>query len=110
LALHAGRRLLQIQVSDAVSVEVIDLLEAIEVNVDEPEDGGLLAGLVDLRVQGLVEGEAVVDVGEQIELGAAAEIGIEMSGLDGQGGESNSHGEGLGLDVARFGERIECGK
>ena len=61
-----------------MSVAIVDLLELVEINIDESEDGGLLAGLIDLRVQSLVEGEAVMDVGQQVELGAAAEVGVEV--------------------------------
>jgi hypothetical protein len=46
------------------------LFEVVEVDVDQPEDRGLLARLFNERVEMLVQGKAVVDVGEQIPWGS----------------------------------------
>src|ERR1700691_4574814 len=93
-----------------MTIQVVYLLELIEVDVNQPEDACILARLVNLLIQTLLKGEAVVYAGELVELRATEQIGIQPAGLDGQGGQPRRHGEGLGLDDAGFGERIERGK
>jgi len=63
---------------------VVDLFEFVEVDIDEAEDSGLLASFVDEGVETLVEREAVVGIGEQVELGSAPQVGVETAGFDGQ--------------------------
>jgi hypothetical protein len=60
-----------------------------------PKMPALWRASVNLVVETLVEGEAVVDVGEQVELRAAAQVGVEAAGLDGQGGQSQRPWRGL---------------
>src|ERR1019366_9055352 len=111
LLLHALCCLLQIEVSDAMAVQIVRLLELIEADVDQAEDGGILARLFNLGVYMLLQGEAVVNVGEQVELRVVQKlVGIKPQGLDGQGGQSSAHGEGLRLDGAGFGKRVERGE
>jgi hypothetical protein len=55
LALHSEGHLLKIEVSDLVTVNVVDLLETIQVNVDQAEDAGILASLINNRIETLVE-------------------------------------------------------
>jgi len=51
LPLQPQRHFLQIQISKVMAVKVIDLLELVQVDVDQPEDAGILARLVNLGVQ-----------------------------------------------------------
>ena len=69
-----------------MSIEVIYMLEFIEVDVDESKDPSVLARLQNLPIQMLVQREAIVNVCEQVELGAMGQIGVEAAVLDGQSG------------------------
>ena len=109
LALHANRHFLQVQVSDLVAVDVVYLLKVIEVDINQSEDACVLSCLVNLLIQIVLQREPVVDVGEQVELGAVDQIGVKPPGFNGQSGQRCCRGEGLRLDGARFGERIERG-
>lgn len=55
LALHARCHFLQIQITDLVPVDIVDKFEFIEIDVDESENGSPLAGVLDLRIEALVE-------------------------------------------------------
>jgi hypothetical protein len=52
----------------AVAVNIVDLLEIVEIHKDETEDAGGNASMRNERVEQLVEREAIVHVGKQIEL------------------------------------------
>ena len=84
LVLHALRRFLQVEIAHLVAEPVIDLLEVVEVDEDESEDAGGLAGAFDHCVQMFFHGEAVGNVGEQVELRAVQQVGVEVRGFDGQ--------------------------
>ena len=70
LVLHPGRYFLEIQITDLVPVEVVHLLEVVEVDVNQSEDAGPLTNLLNGLIEGFFQRETVVDVGEQVELGA----------------------------------------
>ena len=55
LQFHAPCHLLQIEVSDVMAVEIVHLLEFIKVDVDQPEDVGIPARLINLGVQALLK-------------------------------------------------------
>ena len=76
-----------------MAIEIVDLLELVEVDVDQPEDAGILACLFNNGVQMLVQREAIVNVGEQIELRTVQQIGVEAAGFDGQRGQPRTDKE-----------------
>src|SRR5580658_1649053 len=84
LALHSLRHILQIQIAHSVAVDIVDLLELVEINVDESEDSRGFARLLDQGIEILFQREAVVDVGELVELRSMAQIGKEPPRFDGQ--------------------------
>jgi hypothetical protein len=51
LAFHAHRHLLEIEVSDPVSVYIVDLLEFVQIDVDQPEDAGIVARVFNQLVE-----------------------------------------------------------
>ena len=68
LALHPGGDFLKIEISNEMAAEVVDLLELIEIDIDEAEDGCVIAGFGDEFEELLIEGEAVVDVGKLVKV------------------------------------------
>lgn len=68
LEFHAMRHFLQVEVTDAMAVAVIDLLEAIEIEIDEAEDAFVAGGSGHELVEVTFHAESVGDVGEQVVL------------------------------------------
>src|ERR1035438_7739270 len=108
LVLHAQRNFLQVQISDLVAVNIVDLLESVKIHIDQSEDAGLLASLFNQLIQTLVQREAIVYVGQQVKLRASQQIGVEASGLNSQRGEPNRHGQSLRLVGAGEIGRASC--
>src|SRR5579862_8388091 len=69
LVLHPGRYFLEIKITYLVSVEVVNLLKVVEVDVNQSEDAGSLTSLLNGLIEGFFQRETVVDVSEQVELG-----------------------------------------
>src|ERR1035437_6450617 len=76
LLLHACRSPLQVQIPDAMPIHVVNLLEFIQINVDQTKDAALRTGVQNAGFKSLVEGEAVVDIRKQVELGAMEQVGV----------------------------------
>ena len=110
LAAHAQGRLLQVKISHMVAMRVVDQLEFVEVDENQSEDSVRLARFVDLQVDELLDCEAVGNIGEQVVLRAAAQIGVEPPGLDGQRGQPRPVVERYSLTIDRRRIRIERGK
>jgi hypothetical protein len=100
LARHPQRHFLQVEVADLVAVNVVYLLESIQIDVDQPENAGIFPGMLDARFEQLVEGEPVVQVGEQVEFRAVEQVGIEPPGLNGQRGQACADREGFEFESA----------
>src|SRR5580704_5561092 len=109
LPLHAVGDFLKKEISDLVSVNIVHLLEVVEVDVDQTEDRCILTRLFDLPFQVILERESIVDVGEQIEFGAADEGGVEAPGFNRQTGQCCRLKESLRLGSSLPGEWIERG-
>ena len=75
-----------------MSTDVVDLLEFIQIDVEQPEKAGLNPRLLNQCVQMLVEGEAVVDAGKQVELRAVEKLGEKPSGFDSEGCQRGGNG------------------
>ena len=108
--LHAEGHFLQVPVAHLVAIDVVDLLEVVQVDVDQSKDAGLPASFLNSLVEVLFHGESVVDVGQQVELGAAQEIGVEASRLNGQACQTRCHRQCLSLGGQGLGQRIKCRK
>src|SRR6266567_1730458 len=107
---HTERYLLQVDVSDLMAVAIVDLLEPIQVDINQAECAGVGAALRHHFVEVLVQREAVIDIGELVELGAAQQIGVKAAGFNGKGCELGCEGESFGLDRFWPGALIEGGK
>ena len=68
LEFHAMRHFLQVEVTDAMAVAVIDQLEAIEIEIDEAEEAFVAGGAGHELVEVALHAETVGDVGEQVVL------------------------------------------
>src|ERR1035437_7012666 len=108
LAFQAQRRLLEVLVSNLMPIRVVHLLEVVEVDVDQSENGCIETRLIYLGIQQLFQGEAVVDIGEQVELRAVQQVGVEAACLDGQGGKACCPGQSFSLRGGGHGEQVEC--
>jgi hypothetical protein len=89
---------------------VVYLLEIIEIDVNESENAAGSVGFFEEAVKMLFEREAVLDVGEHIELRPVDEIGVEARSLDGQGRQLRCRGKRLLLLGLRGCAGIECGE
>ena len=110
LRLHAQGRFLQVQVACLVPKPVIHLLELVEVDEDEAEDAGGLAGFGNHRAEVFLQREAVWHVGEKIELGAVNEIGVKARSFNRQRGQTRSQRQSRGLFRARLAKAMNGGK
>ena len=86
LPLHAPSHLLQVEISDVMTVDVVHLLELIQIDVDQPEDAGIAPSVLDMRVQARLQRKAIVYIGEQVELRAVQQVVVELAGFDGERG------------------------
>src|ERR1019366_6949549 len=109
LLLHTQRNLTQIHVPYEMSIDVVDLLKLVEIDVDQTKDPSPLARLSDLRVQIPFQGEPIVYLGEKVELRSVLQIGVQPPRFNGQSGLSCSSRKGLRLLIAGFRQRIEGG-
>ena len=91
LAFHPRGHFLEVVVPDLVPIEIVNLLELVEIDVNQAEDAGIEARVLDLGIEPLLEGEAVVHAGKQIELRPMEQVVIEPARLDGQGREAGGH-------------------
>ena len=83
LVLHPKRHFLQVHVSDMMAIAIVDLLELIEVDVDQPNIPAVLRGLRSVFPD-IFPAEAIVNLGEQIKLRAVKKIGVKAPGFNGQ--------------------------
>jgi hypothetical protein len=93
LVLHAASRFLKEDVANAMTVGVIDFFELVEVDVDQSQNLGPRTGTFDGALERSFEGEAIVNVGQQIEFRAMDQDGIESTSFDRDGTQRGSHGE-----------------
>jgi len=87
LAAHAQGNLLEVKVSRMVAEHIIDRLELVEVDIDQSEDSSGLARNFDCNSMNFSIAKAVGNIGKQVVLRAAAQIGVEPPGLDGERGQ-----------------------
>src|SRR5579863_6118541 len=76
LTRHSGSNLLQEHVTDMMAVPIVNQLEFVQIDVDQSEEIAILPRLFDVRVDEPFHGEAVGNVGKQIELRASAQVDI----------------------------------
>ena len=110
LQFHAPRHLLQIEIADVMTVEIVHLLEFIKINVDQSEDARVQARFLNLGVDAFTQRETVVNVSELVELRAAQQVGVHAPGFNSQRSQARSHEERFFLCAAQRGFRLECDK
>ena len=70
-----------------MAVHIVDALEVVKVNVDDSEDAGGIPCLADEPFKMLFKREAILDVGEQVKLGAMDQVRVHPPGFNGESGE-----------------------